>query len=51
MLYSRELLEFYRQKFSEYDQEYHELVEKIDKYDLASKQLVCIKMYRDFSTM
>ena len=37
---SRELLEYYRQKLSEYDNEYGELLKKLDKYKCAYEQVV-----------
>ena len=37
---SQELLEFYRTKFIEYDNEYDGLVQKLDKYRTAYEQVV-----------
>ena len=37
---SRELLEFYRQKIAEYDEEHEKFVLKLEKYKCSSESLV-----------
>lgn len=39
---SRELLEYYRKKISEYDGEYDKLLQKLDKYKCTYEQVVRI---------
>ena len=38
----RELLEFYRQKFSEYDVEYQQLFHKLEGFEYIQKELVTL---------
>ena len=41
---SRELLEYYRQKITEYDEEYEKLVKRIEKYKCTYESVVSVEL-------
>ena len=47
---SRELLEYYRKKIAEYDDEHDELVSKLEEYKVTYEEQVTVK-FCDFACM
>lgn len=42
---SRELLEYYRQKIAEFDNEHEDMVRRLEQYRCTYEEQVCFKLY------